>query len=102
LWKEGLLEVNKHFLFGAGTREYGHPDPSELGRQGIEDGHAYSVLRAVEYEGNRLLMIKNPWGETEWYVLFAFDFGNSWRADLSRHVFEAVLGTRLLSSQTFT
>jgi hypothetical protein len=66
LWKEGLLEVNRHFLFGAGTRTYGHPDPDEKGRQDIEDGLAYSVLRAVEYEGNRLLMIKNPWGEIEW------------------------------------
>ena len=63
LWTESFLNVNKEFLFGAGTREYGHPDPNELGRQGIEDGHAYSVLRAVEYEGQRLLMVKNPWGE---------------------------------------
>jgi hypothetical protein len=80
LWKEGLLEVNKHFLFGAGTREYGHPDPSELGRQGIEDGHAYSVLRAVEYEGNRLLMVKNPWGETEWNGPWS-DGSKEWTAE---------------------
>lgn len=80
LWKEGLLEVNKHFLFGAGTREYGHPDPDEKGRQGIEDGHAYSVLRAVEYEGNRLLMVKNPWGETEWNGPWS-DGSKEWTAE---------------------
>jgi calpain family cysteine protease len=58
--------VNKLFLIGAGTREYGHPDPYQRGRQGIEDGHAYSVLRAVSYRDERLLMIKNPWGKVEW------------------------------------
>jgi Calpain family cysteine protease len=58
--------VNKEFLFNAGTRQYGHADPNELGRQGIEDDHAYSLLRAVDYDGNRLCLVKNPWGETEW------------------------------------
>jgi hypothetical protein len=66
LWTEGFLKVNKEFLFSAGTRQYGHADPNELGRQGIEDDHAYSLLRAVEYDGNRLCLVKNPWGETEW------------------------------------
>jgi hypothetical protein len=72
--------VNKEFLFGAGTREYGHPDPDEKGRQGIEDGHAYSVLRAAEYENNRLLMVKNPWGETEWNGPWS-DGSKEWTAD---------------------
>ena len=66
LWNEGFLKVNKEFLFNAGTRQFGHPDPTELGRQGIEDDHAYSLLRAVDYDGNRLCQVKNPWGETEW------------------------------------
>lgn len=66
LWNEGFLKVNKEFLFNAGTRQYGHADPDELGRQGIEDDHAYSLLRAVDYDGNRLCLVKNPWGETEW------------------------------------
>ncbi|RDW78046.1 hypothetical protein BP5796_05898 [Coleophoma crateriformis] len=66
LWNEVFLQVNKEFLVSAGTREYGHPDPNELGRQGIEDGHAYSLLQTVEYAGQRLCMVKNPWGETEW------------------------------------
>ena len=66
LWNEGLLRVNKEFLFGAATRGYVHPDPNDIGRQGIEDNHAYSILRAVNYKNNRLLLVKNPWGETEW------------------------------------
>ncbi|KAM0134320.1 hypothetical protein ACHAO1_005715 [Botrytis cinerea] len=65
-WTEGLLKVGKDFIFNASTRDYNHPDPDQLGRQGIEDDHSYSVLRAVEYYGNRLCLVKNPWGETEW------------------------------------
>jgi hypothetical protein len=52
--------VNKEFLFGASA------SPRELGRHGIEDDHTYSILRAVEYGGERLLMVRNPWGQREW------------------------------------
>ena len=62
LWTEGLMHVNKTFLFGVGTRNY---QAGDINRQGIEDGHAYSVLKAVEYKEERLLLIKNPWGSSE-------------------------------------
>jgi calpain-15 len=29
-------------------------------------GHAYSIIRVVEYEGNHLVNIRNPWGTFEW------------------------------------
>jgi Calpain family cysteine protease len=38
----------------------------QLGRDGIYGGHAYSVLRAVNYGKERLVLMKNPWGESEW------------------------------------
>lgn len=64
LWAE-FMEVNKEFLFGAGTRNYQSNVQDRIGgRQGIQDLHAYSVLRAVEYKGERLLLVKNPWGNT--------------------------------------
>ena len=66
LWTEGLLKVNKEFLFGAGTKNYKSMDWMSQGRQGIEDGHAYTVLRAVNYGKWRLLLVKNPWGRVEW------------------------------------
>ncbi|CAD6440215.1 25a5be1b-f331-47d8-a488-368a5033da88 [Sclerotinia trifoliorum] len=61
-WKEELLKVNKDFLFGCAAgifcgRGY---------RKGIYEGHAYSVLRAVEMDGQRLVLLRNPWGEGEW------------------------------------
>lgn len=34
---------------------------------GIVQGHAYSILDAIEVEGNKLLQVRNPWGNaTEW------------------------------------
>ncbi|KAL5326523.1 hypothetical protein ACEPPN_004209 [Leptodophora sp. 'Broadleaf-Isolate-01'] len=81
LWTESFLNVNKEFLFGAGTRHYGSSSEDRSGgRQGIQDGHAYSVLRAVEYKGERLLMVKNPWGDTEWNGRWS-DGSKEWTAE---------------------
>eukprot|EP01130_Rhizamoeba_saxonica_P002364 TRINITY_DN12184_c0_g1_i1.p1 TRINITY_DN12184_c0_g1~~TRINITY_DN12184_c0_g1_i1.p1 ORF type:complete len:959 (+),score=191.59 TRINITY_DN12184_c0_g1_i1:30-2879(+) len=33
---------------------------------GIIVNHAYSIIKCVELEGNRLLLIRNPWGKFEW------------------------------------
>lgn len=63
LWAE-LLRVNQDFLFGCGTPNW--DDPLLAGRDGIQGGHAYSILRAVEYADERLLMVRNPWGKSEW------------------------------------
>ncbi|KAG0652956.1 hypothetical protein D0Z07_0085 [Hyphodiscus hymeniophilus] len=61
-WKEELLKVNKDFLFGCAAgifwgRGY---------RKGIYEGHAYSIMKAVEIDGKRLCLLRNPWGEGEW------------------------------------
>lgn len=33
---------------------------------GLVENHAYTVIDAVEIKGNRLLKIRNPWGQCEW------------------------------------
>jgi len=33
---------------------------------GLVPGHAYSVIKVAEAKGNRLLNIRNPWGQFEW------------------------------------
>lgn len=61
-WKEELLKVNEEFLFGCATglfRGWGE-------RKGIQERHAYSIMRAVEIDDHRLLLLKNPWGKGEW------------------------------------
>lgn len=60
-WKEELLQVNQEFLFGCGQMggKYGS-------RNGIVEKHAYSIMEAREVNGQRLLKLRNPWGNTEW------------------------------------
>jgi len=34
--------------------------------QGLVGNHAYSVLRAVECHGKKFVIVRNPWGNSEW------------------------------------
>ncbi|KAF6759437.1 hypothetical protein DFP72DRAFT_885181 [Ephemerocybe angulata] len=69
-WKEELLQANKDRLFGCSfksldgnrTQQYG----ANILVQGLFGDHAYSVLRAVEVKGKRFVVVRNPWGKSEW------------------------------------
>ena len=61
-WKEELLKVNEEFLFGCASGIFG----GRGYRKGIYELHAYSIMRAVEIDGERLCLLRNPWGEGEW------------------------------------
>ncbi|KAK8116388.1 calpain-8 [Apiospora kogelbergensis] len=76
-WKEELMKVNDQFLFGCSTGMWG------IGwgeRKGIVELHAYSVMRAVEIDGHRLVLLKNPWGKGEWKGAWS-DGSKEWTAD---------------------
>lgn len=76
-WKDELMQVNKEFLFGCSTGIWGRG----LGnRKGIVELHAYSVMRAVEIEGKRLVLLKNPWGKGEWKGPWS-DGSKEWTAE---------------------
>jgi hypothetical protein len=62
-WKEELLKVNKDFLFGCAAGIFWGPWGE---RKGIIEGHAYSIMKAVEVDGKRLCLLRNPWGTYEW------------------------------------
>ncbi|KAF7543000.1 hypothetical protein G7Z17_g11100 [Cylindrodendrum hubeiense] len=62
-WNEELLKVNEEFLFGCSTGIWGNGWGE---RKGIYELHAYSIQKAVEIDGQRLLRLKNPWGKGEW------------------------------------
>ncbi|KAG9292510.1 hypothetical protein G9A89_001583 [Geosiphon pyriformis] len=47
---------------------------------GLVGGHAYSIIRAVELDGNRLLEIRNPWGQHEWKGAWK-DGGQEWKPE---------------------
>ncbi|KAF5027489.1 hypothetical protein F66182_414 [Fusarium sp. NRRL 66182] len=76
-WNEELLKVNKEFLFGCSTGIWG----SGWGeRKGIVELHAYSIQKAVEIDGKRLLKLKNPWGKGEWKGPWS-DGSKEWTAE---------------------
>lgn len=60
-WNEEMLHVNKSFLLGCHCS-----DPEANPRNGIQTGHAYSVIQVAEFEGQRLVKVRNPWGKVEW------------------------------------
>ncbi|KAJ6621539.1 hypothetical protein B0H10DRAFT_2017728 [Mycena sp. CBHHK59/15] len=67
-WKEELLFATKDRLFGCGfdTLDSTRSGTEDLTVNGLIGGHAYSVLRAVEYRGKRFVVLRNPWGDSEW------------------------------------
>ncbi|KAG5637238.1 hypothetical protein H0H81_005283 [Sphagnurus paluster] len=67
-WNEELLLANTDRLFGC---SFNNLDSSRSGEEGatvngLIGAHAYSILRAVEAQGKRFVVIRNPWGESEW------------------------------------
>ncbi|KAI1463907.1 cysteine proteinase [Daldinia caldariorum] len=76
-WKEELMKVNAEFLFGCSTGMWG----SYWGdRKGIYELHAYSIMKAVDIDGQRLVLLKNPWGRGEWTGPWS-DGSKEWTAE---------------------
>ena len=66
------MKVNKDYLFGCQSPSWD--------RDGIIGFHAYSILKAKEYKNERLLMVKNPWGHSEWRGPWS-DGSSQWTAE---------------------
>lgn len=76
-WNEELMKVNQDFLFGCSTGVWGRGWGE---RKGIVELHAYSVLKAREIDGVRLVLLKNPWGKHEWQGAWS-DGSKEWTAE---------------------
>lgn len=70
-WSEEIMKVNKDFLFSCATGTFDKWQDSDMAsrigaRNDIYRMHAYSIMEAREIKGERLLKVRNPWGEGEW------------------------------------
>ncbi|KIW73097.1 hypothetical protein PV04_01241 [Phialophora macrospora] len=68
-WRDELMQVGQEFLFGCATGFYANwldTSGAPREREGISEGHAYSIMDAKEINGQRLLKLRNPWGKKEW------------------------------------
>jgi hypothetical protein len=66
------MNVNKDRLFGCAF--FG------VDKEGLVGNHAYSVLRAVEFKDKRFVVIRNPWGRSEWTGRWS-DGAKEWTQD---------------------
>jgi len=84
LWKKLTFADNRGWIMCAGTpgvdnfTEKGGPNEDH----GIVPGHAYSVIACKEYDGIRLLNVRNPWGQFEW--------GGAWSDNSSEWTHEMI------------
>ena len=70
-WTEEIMKVNDEFLFGCATGTFDNWQGSDMAsrigaRNDIYRMHAYSIMEAREIKGQRLVKLRNPWGEGEW------------------------------------
>jgi len=63
LWRKIRDYSDKQFLLGAGTLP---KNEMPVSLDSLEGCHAYGILDAFEFDGNKLLKIKDPWGLTHW------------------------------------
>lgn len=64
-WEKILALYKKGALMGAGSPEHDMGDQA-ISEQGIVQGHAYAVLRVVQYDKQKLIQLRNPHGEASY------------------------------------
>jgi hypothetical protein len=81
-WNEELLKANKDRLFGCSfdALDSSRSGVREVKVDGLIGSHAYSVLRAVECKGKRFVVVRNPWGRSEWNGRWS-DGSKEWTAE---------------------
>ncbi|KAF8802683.1 cysteine proteinase [Phlegmacium glaucopus] len=70
-WKEELLKATQDRLFGCSFAGLDTSRKTELFAgspdvNGLIGGHAYSILRVKKCKGKRFVVLRNPWGASEW------------------------------------
>lgn len=67
LWDKILEGTKNNYVMTAGSKEEGDLAVSKVNK-GIYASHAYSLLGAFEIMGEKIVKMRNPWGEKEWKV----------------------------------
>ena len=52
---------------------------------GLVSGHAYAVLEIMEFNGQKLLMVKNPWGHKRYKGKWDLNDSKSWTPEMKQH-----------------
>lgn len=67
-WHNDLMRATKDRLFGCYLDSLAGKGAAtdNTTTNGLFSSHAYSILKATEYNGKRFLKLRNPWGKSEW------------------------------------
>ena len=68
LWDRIFEGTQKNYVMTAGSKEEDDLSVSKVNK-GIYASHAYSLLGAFEIMGQKIVKMRNPWGEKEWKVI---------------------------------
>lgn len=83
-WSRVVKYKEEGYLLGAGSPGSDDSQKSDLG---IVLGHAYSVLDVAEIDGNQLILLRNPWGGSEWQGPWG-DNSKEWNEKRKRIAYE--------------
>ena len=78
LWAKLVDGAKKGFVMTAGTS--GNDDVEEVG---LSPGHAFTVLGIHEIKGEKVIRLRNPWGEGEFNGDWS-DYSSKWTEDLKK------------------
>ena len=78
LWNKLIDGAKKGFVMTAGTSA--NDDVEDVG---LSQGHAFTVLGIHEIKGERVIRLRNPWGEGEFNGDWS-DFSSKWTEDLKK------------------
>ena len=78
LWQKLIDGEKKGFVMTAGTS--GNDDVEDVG---LTQGHAFTVLGIHEIKGERVIRLRNPWGEGEFNGDWS-DYSSKWTEDLKK------------------
>jgi hypothetical protein len=81
LWKKMLDSKKKGYVMTAGTSADVHNLPIE--EKGLAPGHAYTVIDLVEINGEKVMRLRNPWGNGE-YTGDWSDSSKKWTSELKK------------------
>jgi len=67
MWNKLIDNMNQSFLMGCSSVRKGGTDKAEdASSSGILQNHAYGILLVEEFQGKKLVRVRNPWGRFEW------------------------------------
>ena len=81
LWTEILEEEKKNYMMTAGTTK--NTNNFKLEKIGLTPGHAYTVLGVLEINKEKVIKLRNPWGNFEFTGDWS-DYSSKWTEELKK------------------